>query len=50
MKEGRELVPLIVGSYFTPNFSNVTCMQIMSLKIIGGLEQTFLVKKKSSSL
>jgi hypothetical protein len=45
MKEGRELVPLIVESYFTHNFSNVTYMQIMSLKIIGGLEQASPVKK-----
>jgi hypothetical protein len=28
-KEGRELVPLMVGSYFTHNPYNVTCMQIV---------------------
>ncbi len=28
-KEGRELVPLMVGSYLTHNRSNVACMQIM---------------------
>jgi hypothetical protein len=28
-KEGRELVPLVVGSYLTHHPSNVTCMQIV---------------------
>jgi hypothetical protein len=28
-KKGKELIPLVVGSYFTHNPSNVTCMQIM---------------------
>jgi hypothetical protein len=28
-KKGRELVPLVVGSYLTHGPSNVTCMQIM---------------------
>jgi hypothetical protein len=28
-KEGRELVPLVVGNYFTHNLSNVICMQIV---------------------
>jgi len=28
-KEGRELVPLLVGSYLTQNPSNVTNMQIV---------------------
>jgi hypothetical protein len=29
IKEGRELVPLMVESYFTHNLSNVICMQIV---------------------
>jgi hypothetical protein len=29
-KERRELIPLMVGSYFTHNLSNVTHMQIMT--------------------
>jgi len=28
-KEGRELVPFVVGSYFTHNLFNVVYMQIM---------------------
>jgi hypothetical protein len=28
-KEGKELVPLMVGSYLTHSPSNVVCMQIM---------------------
>jgi len=28
-EKGRELIPLMVGSYFTHDPSNVTCMQIV---------------------
>ncbi len=43
-KEGRKLVPLVVGSYFTHNPFNVTCMELWDLKIIGGLKQTSYAK------
>ncbi len=33
-KEGRELVPLLVGSYLTPGPFNATCMQ-RSIPILG---------------
>jgi len=29
VKEGKELVPLMVESYFTHNLSNVICMQVV---------------------
>ncbi len=28
-KEGKELIPLVVGNYLTHSLSNVTCMQIV---------------------
>ncbi len=34
-KKGRELVLLVVGSYFTHNISNVAYMQIMRFNING---------------
>jgi hypothetical protein len=39
-KKGRKLVLLMVGSYLTHGPSNVTCMQIMRVIVMGGLEQT----------
>jgi hypothetical protein len=31
IKEGRELVPFMIGSYVTHNLSNVVCMQMIPL-------------------
>jgi hypothetical protein len=46
-KEGRELVPLMVGRYLIHHPFNVIHMQTMrsrGLIVIGGLEQAFLAK------
>jgi hypothetical protein len=38
-KKGRELILFMVRSYLTYGPFNVTCMQIVSLIVMGGLKQ-----------
>jgi hypothetical protein len=40
--KGRELVPLVVGSYLTHSLSHVACMQIERSNSLEGLKQVFL--------
>jgi hypothetical protein len=46
-KQGRELIPLMVGNYFTHNPSKVTCMQIVGSNS-NGRSKTSVTKKRGS--